>query len=404
MTQPRSRSPLPLPVLPYCLLAPHTARYDRQRMACVSTDYFAAWASAVRDDQLEYMQTLVDQQPSSNRLLIANGRVSFRLQPGTSFRFAGVSGLTVLGERLAEILRHKTICLQMTSAEDVVTFPVIELLRRIRAPLTLKLFDPSALMLSTLLRMDICSHLEIEGMPTTCTPLLLHHVACTTNLRVLSLGYMPDGIPEPLRSACSQNTSLCYAGAYAPVRPFIRSNGLIPHPFCWAPQVFTTSIINDCPADALERICEHLQEIYPGVHWEHRTLWMTMYASALLCCTPKDQASMFVRQRQAKTTAFHGTSLANAMSIKQSMTLTENAYVTPEPYYALHPAYAVPYFVDEGKAIQALIEVDTASHTFTKSPSTMEFCPLPGRETIEWTCPDSLSVVAIYLLVYTRGD
>ena len=213
--------------------------YDRQRMACVSTDYYAMWASAVRDEQLEYMQTLIDQQPSYLRLLMQDGRVSFRFQtpvtePVPFFRFAGVSGLTVFGERLVEIMTQKEVCMEMTSKGDVVTFSAIQLLRNVCAPLTLKLFNPSALMLSILLRMDICSHLEIEGMPT-CTPLLLHYVSCTTNLRVLSLGYMPSGIPEPLRSACQQNTNLCYAGAYAAVRPFIRSNGLIPHPACTQP-------------------------------------------------------------------------------------------------------------------------------------------------------------------------
>ena len=106
--------------------------------------------------------------------------------------------------------------------------------------------------------------------------------------------------------------------------------------------------------------------------------------------------------------SYHGLprypSLANALSIKQSMTLRENTFVTPEPYYALHPAYAIPYYIDESHAIQALIEVDTDSHTFARSPSTMDFCPLPGRDMIEWKCPDALSVVAIYLLVYTREE
>lgn len=403
MCQPHSRSPLPLPVLPYFVIVPHTTMYDRQRMACVSTDYYVMWASDVRDDQLEYMQTLVDQQPSYLHLRMQDGRVSFRFQTPPFFRFAGASGLTVFGERLVEIMTQKEVCMEMTSKEDMVTFSAIQLLRNVCAPLTLKLFNPSALMLSILLRMDICSHLEITGMPT-CTPLLLHYVSCTTNLRVLSLGSMPSGIPEPLRSACQQNTNLCYAGAYTTVRPFIRSNGLIPHPACWAPRVFVTSIIDCCPAPALRRILYHLHEIHSDVKWEERPMKMKLYASALLCCTPQNDTSLFVSPQSKWTRAFHGTSLANAVNIKQSMKLRENAYVTPDPYYALHPAYAVPYYPDDKHAIQALVEVDAESRAFEMTRSTMKFCPLRDSETIEWKCSNTLSVVAIYLLVYTRGE
>ena len=104
------------------------------------------------------------------------------------------------------------------------------------------------------------------------------------------------------------------------------------------------------------------------------------------------------------SSASSATSLANAVNIKQSMTLRENTYVTPDPYYALHPAYAVPYYPDDKHAIQALVEVDAESRAFEMTRSTMKFCPLRDSETIEWKCSNTLSVVAIYLLVYTRGE
>ena len=392
---------------PGCLLAPHTTRYDDQQMACVSTDYYAQWASTVRDEQLKYMQTLLDKQPSYFRLMVSSERVSFWFPPmpwppTPSFRFAGACGLTVLGEGLAKFLTQKEVFMHMTSADDVVSSSAIQLLRNICAPLMLHLINPSALMLSMILGMDICSHLEIDEMPA-CTPMLLHHVACTVNLRVLSLGYMTGGIPEPLRSACLQNTSLCYAGAYTSSRPLICSNGLIPHPSCWGPFLFTTSIVDYCPQPELQRLCDRLHDMYPDVHWEERQMNMTMYASTMLCCTPTHANSLFVRHHDRKwTTAFHGTSLARAVSIKQSMELQGGSYVTPQPYYALHPTYAVPYYFDEKHAIQALVEVDTSGRDFVKKPSSFNYCPLREKETIEWRCDSPLSVLAIYLLVYTR--
>jgi hypothetical protein len=274
--------------------------------------------------------------------------------------------------------------------------------------------------------------------------LLCAALSVATNLRVLSLGYLPD-IPPALRAACEQSNSLCYAGAYTGSDPILLRNGLVPHPLCWSaattPHAYfegenATSIIDRIPtpkcqsdircalrAIFIKNSLGHGIKVYT---WrdKHPIEYGKLFSSDcfVLCARYMptfnyNRSALAYRHISASNgltlntafpnRSFHGTTLCNAMSIARTEKLLLNngkCFTSPNPLYALHPAFAVPYSINAGVAVQALVEVrTTAGRTPVSVQAATVSCCLPGSDSIEWVHAEPPEVMFVWLFVYARN-
>ena len=319
----------PFPLLSYELLHRFTTRGCRQALASISVDYYALWSPYLQDEVVHELKTLNLQ--ASVTITIVGQYVGLKapLNLATSYRVCGTHGLTILGSIISEMLLKRHIWINVKSQNDVQAVHTgIQLLSRIAAQcnLVLTAYNLPHQFISTLLRMDICSHLAIEGLSQT--PLMLAYIRCAKKLRVLSLGSMPSGIPLDIRKACEDNRSLCYAGAYGDSTINV-ANGLVPYPYCWTPSHFNVSIIpthdNITVQTSFERVCNHMNElasniglqwnaIHPRITTDHDKLIDT-YASMVFCNRAEAELS-FHGPRRLSTVHLYSTCSAYTRTIQ----------------------------------------------------------------------------------------
>lgn len=381
-----------------------------QKLPVLSTSHWCEWTHTVANEiYLRCIEHIDDCIPCSCTWLTFKANM---------IQVNNVSMYIMVGSRLSPIvcqlsnkLYHRAIVIRVK--EDACTKCVMSFLNKAAEvePIAIRIRNAPSCVVSAILRANICSYLEFEQSDLQRTSFSFCAIANASNLRIISFGYCPEGIPTLLREACFRNHHIVYAGAYtgSPANSINLPNRLVPHPGCW---MFKSMLPLDSnildyhlPDGVIDEISKATGiEFYRQAHSER-----PLFQTALLVNDANARNTAMMRtdplfDKCLDNHSFHGTSITNIPAIQQQGLISHNDYIftTPDPMYACHPSFAIPFIVQEGVAVQFIVEVESNDAPVAKLPASVN-CHF-DHPTIEWKYSNNFHHVVKYIwaVVYAR--